>query len=346
MKKIKIKDFNDYPDAKVFVGDNQFEKPLDYLVQSYAGPVFEIATKSSKTTVVPEHLCLIKNEDGKMVEKSAKEVTVGDIFLVRGIPEKIETITKKDYEGKIYSFAMPSRKYVADDILTKNCCRLRLDLRELTKKNGSLFGAGENTGSVGVVTLNLPRVGYLSNSEEEFFQRLDAVAELAKESLERKRVFLTEMFMHNMYPYTKRWLPVGYQNHFSTIGILGMHECCLNFLGKDKGIATKEGLAFSIKVLNYLRTKCSDFQEETGHLYNLESSPAESTSYRLAMHDKKLYPDIVTAGTHQKPFYTNSSNLPVDYTEDLFEALEVQEQLQTLYTGGCVTLDTIVDLQD
>lgn len=214
------------------------------------------------------------------------------------------------------------------------CCRLRLSMRELTKRGGGLFGANEFTGSIGVVTLNLPRIGYLSKSEEELFQRLDQLLILAKDSLEIKRKFLNNWFDQGLYPYSKRYLVSKFNNHFSTIGLVGMNECCLNFLKKD--ISTKEGLKLAEKILDYMRTRLSDFQEETGNLYNLEATPAESTCYRLAKHDKERYPEIITSGTVAAPYYTNSTNLPVGYTEDVWKAIKHQESLQPKYTGGTV----------
>jgi ribonucleoside-triphosphate reductase len=239
--------------------------------------------------------------------------------------------------------------YVNSDMdpseLRSMCCRLRLDLRELTKKNGSLFGAGESTGSIGVVTLNLPKCGFQSHNEEELFQRIERVANLAAKSLDLKRKQLTSWFETGLYPYTKRYLPDGFMNHFSTIGVVGMNEMCRNFFinskKKDRDISTKEGQALAIKVLEYLRKKCSDYQEQYSTekyqvLFNLESTPAESTSFRLAYHDRQKFPAILTAGTVENPYYTNSSNLPVNFTTDPWEALAHQVPLQTLYTGGTV----------
>jgi len=218
------------------------------------------------------------------------------------------------------------------------CCRLRLDLRELTKKNGSLFAAGDNTGSIGIVTLNLPKVGYLSKSRAELFERIEALMVLAKDSLENKRVKITEWFDMNMYPYSRRYLKAKYENHFSTIGLVGMNELCRNYFRninkKDRDISTKEGKQLALDILDFMRGKCSDFQVETGNLYNLESTPAESTSYRFAKHDKLKYPDILTAGTIQRPYYTNSTNLPVGYTDNPWDAIMHQEEIQLKYTGG------------
>lgn len=212
------------------------------------------------------------------------------------------------------------------------CCRLQLDKRELRKKGGGLFGADEMTGSIGVVTINLPRIGYLSKTKAQFFDRLKYLMDLAAESLTTKRKVINRLMENGLFPYTKQYLK-HFDSHFSTIGINGMNECLLNFMGKD--ITTKEGRDFAIEILDYMRKRIADYQEMTGDLFNLEATPAESTSYRLAKHDKERYPDIITSGTDE-PFYTNSSQLPVDYTDDIFEALDMQEELQTKYTGGTV----------
>ncbi|MEM3612767.1 MAG: ribonucleoside triphosphate reductase [Candidatus Bathyarchaeia archaeon] len=226
------------------------------------------------------------------------------------------------------------------------CCRLRIDNRELRKRGGGFFGANPLTGSIGVVTLNLPRIGYLAKNEDEFFERLEALMELAKDSLEIKRKALEQFTEKGLYPYSRRYLrgvkeTFGkyWKNHFSTIGLVGMNEAILNLFGY--GIATPDGLEFAVKVLNFMREKLADFQEETGNIYNLEATPAEGASYRLARIDKRKYPDIKAANERYldkgaEPFYTNSSQLPVDHEADLFEALEHQDRLQTLYTGGTV----------
>ena len=210
------------------------------------------------------------------------------------------------------------------------CCRLQLDKRELRRRGGGLFGADEFTGSIGVVTINLPQIAYLAKNEEEFFKRLDYLMDLAKESLCIKRKVIQKLYDGGLFPYTRRYLKT-LTNHFNTIGLCGMNECCLNFLGVN--ISEPKGKAFAEKVLQHMREKMQDYQEQTGDLFNLEATPAESTSYRLARHDKEQFPDIITSGTNE-PFYTNSSQLPVDYTADVFEALDHQEALQTKYTGG------------
>ncbi len=212
------------------------------------------------------------------------------------------------------------------------CCRLQLDKRELRKRGGGLFGSDEFTGSIGVVTINMPQIGYLAKTEAQYFARLDFLMEQAKISLELKRKVINHLLEGGLFPYTKRYLS-HLNNHFSTIGICGMNESCLNFLGVD--IVDPRGKAFAEKVLLHMRQKLADFQEETGSLFNLEATPAESTSYRLARHDKKHYPDIITSGV-EDPFYTNSSQLPVNFTTDVFEALDHQDALQTKYTGGTV----------
>lgn len=227
------------------------------------------------------------------------------------------------------------------------CCRLRIDNRELRKRGGGFFGANPLTGSIGVVTLNLPRIGYLSKDEDEFFERLEALMETAKASLEIKRKVLEEFTDNGLYPYSRRYLrhvKEGYdkfwKNHFSTIGIVGVNEAIINLLGQN--IASPDGQAFALKMLTFMRNRLADYQEETDCIYNLEATPAEGTSYRLARIDKKRYKDIIFANqkqinaNHAEPFYTNSSQLPVDFAGDLFEALEHQETLQSLYTGGTV----------
>ncbi|MBR6643298.1 MAG: ribonucleoside triphosphate reductase [Lachnospiraceae bacterium] len=216
------------------------------------------------------------------------------------------------------------------------CCRLRLDLRELRKKTGGFFGSGESTGSVGVVTINLPRIAYLAENEEDFFKRLDRMMDISARSLKVKRTIISRLLDEGLYPYTKRYLGT-FNNHFSTIGLIGMNEVGLNVKWIGKDMTHKETQEFTKKVLNHMRERLSDYQELYGDLYNLEATPAESTTYRLAKHDKKHYPDIVTAGKPgDTPYYTNSSHLPVDFTADIFEALDIQDELQTLYTSGTV----------
>ena len=215
------------------------------------------------------------------------------------------------------------------------CCRLRLDLRELRKKTGGFFGSGESTGSVGVVTINMPRIAYLSATEDEFYQRLDRLMDISARSLKIKRTVITKFLNEGLYPYTKRYLGT-FENHFSTIGLVGMNEAALNARWLQKNLTTDEGQKFAKDVLNHMRERLSDYQEQYGDLYNLEATPAESTSYRLAKHDIGRFPGIITANMDGTPYYTNSSHLPVGYTDDIFTALDLQDELHTLYTSGTV----------
>lgn len=225
------------------------------------------------------------------------------------------------------------------------CCRLRIDNRELEKRGGGLFGSNPLTGSIGVITMNMPRIGYLSKTEDEFIERLKRLMDIAKDSLETKRKVLEKFTEGNLYPYTKYYLRdvkkrfnEYWKNHFSTIGLVGMNEACHNFLGKN--IATQEGQMFTLRVLDFMRKSLLEFQKETGNNYNLESTPAEGTSYRLAKIDRTKYPDIISANQSGnikgEPFYTNSTQLPVNFTDDIFEALDIQDEIQAKYTGGTV----------
>ncbi|MDD5098139.1 MAG: ribonucleoside triphosphate reductase, partial [Candidatus Pacebacteria bacterium] len=222
------------------------------------------------------------------------------------------------------------------------CCRLRLDLSELANRGGGgLFGSGSLTGSIGVVTINLPRIGYLSKTKKEFFEKLGGIMDIAKESLEIKRKTIEEFTSKGLYPYSRHYLSgvkkakgQYYANHFSTIGIIGMNEALLNFIGED--IGSKRGKIFALEVMDFMREKLVGYQKSTGSIYNLEATPAESTSYRLAQKDRKLYPEIITSGTKKIPYYTNSTQLPVNYTDDIFEELKMQDELQCKYNGGTV----------
>jgi ribonucleoside-triphosphate reductase len=221
------------------------------------------------------------------------------------------------------------------------CCRLLLDKRELYNRGGGLFGAGALTGSIGVVTINLPRIGYLSKTKNEFFEKLEKMMNLAKESLEIKRKALENFIEKGLYPYSRFYLQgvkemrnAYYANHFSTIGLIGMNEATLNFIGEN--VASKKGRKFALEVLDFMRERLLKYQKETGNVYNLEATPAESTAYRLAQKDREKYPDIVTAGSKKIPYYTNSSHLPVNYTDDIFEVLNLQDELQRQYNGGTV----------
>jgi len=215
------------------------------------------------------------------------------------------------------------------------CCRLRLDLRELRKKSGGFFGSGESTGSVGVVTINMPRIAFLATDEKDFYKRLDYLMDISARSLKIKRDIITKLLDQGLYPYTKRYLGT-FCNHFSTIGLVGMNEACLNAKWLQKDLTAGESQQFTKDVLNHMREKLSDYQELYGDLYNLEATPAESTSYRFAKHDKEQYPNIITANMNGTPYYTNSSHLPVGFTDDIFAALDIQDELQTLYTSGTV----------
>ncbi|MBR4762529.1 MAG: ribonucleoside triphosphate reductase, partial [Clostridia bacterium] len=215
------------------------------------------------------------------------------------------------------------------------CCRLRLDLRELRKKSGGFFGSGESTGSIGVVTINLPRIAYQATDEKDFYNRLDHLMDVAARSLKTKRTVITTLLDQGLYPYTKRYLGT-FANHFSTIGLIGMNEVGLNAKWLRADLTDARVQRFARDVLNHMRERLSDYQEQYGDLYNLEATPAESTTYRFAKHDKEDFPDIITANMNGTPYYTNSSHLPVGYTEDIFSALDIQDDLQTLYTSGTV----------
>jgi len=260
------------------------------------------------------------------------------------VAEKIFEVTAKYGVPYFSNFVNSDMK--PEDVRSM-CCRLRIDNRELRKRGGGFFGANPLTGSIGVVTLNMPRIGYLSKDEDEFFERLTRVMDVAKTSLEIKRKVLEAFTDNGLYPYSRRYLrhvKDGYgkfwKNHFSTIGLVGINESIVNLLGVN--IASPDGMAFAVKTLAFMRNKLADYQQETGDIYNLEATPAEGTSYRLARIDKRKHPNIIAANEryvqsqHAEPFYTNSSQLPVDYEGDLFDALEHQENLQTLYTGGTV----------
>ena len=288
-----------------------------------------------------------------MVNKAFIETMIEGDANGRGFQYPIPTysITKEfdwsDTENNRLLFEMTSKygtpyfsNYINSDMQPSDvrsmCCRLRLDLRELRKKTGGYFGSGESTGSVGVVTINMPRIAYLSQDEDEFYQRLDRLMDITARSLHIKREVIGKLLDEGLYPYTKRYLG-SFDNHFSTIGLVGMNEAGLNARWLRADMADEKTQKFTKDVLNHMRERLSDYQEEYGELYNLEATPAESTAYRLAKHDKKHYPDIITAGYEgDTPYYTNSSHLPVDYTSDIFDALDVQDELQTLYTSGTV----------
>ncbi len=288
-----------------------------------------------------------------MVNKAFIETMIEGDSNGRGFQYPIPTysITKdfdwSDTENNRLLFEMTSKygtpyfsNYINSDMQPSDvrsmCCRLRLDLRELRKKTGGFFGSGESTGSVGVVTINLPRIAYLSANKDEFFTRLNHMMDIAARSLKIKRGVITKLLDEGLYPYTKRYLG-SFDNHFSTIGLVGMNEVGLNANWLRADMTSPKTQEFAKEVLNHMRNRLSDYQEQYGDLYNLEATPAESTAYRLARHDRKQFPAIKTAGKQgDTPYYTNSSHLPVDYTADIFDALDIQDELQTLYTSGTV----------
>jgi ribonucleoside-triphosphate reductase len=238
----------------------------------------------------------------------------------------------KDENGKL----IPNDNAYKPGHVRSMCCRLQLDLRELLKRGGGLFGSAEMTGSIGVVTINMARLGYLYKGDKDsLFDRLEELMDLAKSTLEKKRVFVNDLYERGLFPYTKRYLP-GFNNHFSTIGVNGINDMIINFTEKEFDISKEEGILFANEILDFMRDKMADYQEETGNLYNLEATPAEGTTYRFAKEDKKRYQDIYQAGYGKNIFYTNSSQLPVDYTDDVFQALDLQDDLQGKYTGGTV----------
>lgn len=301
--------------------------------------------------------CDFKYKDCKkemdMVNKAFIEIMIEGDANGRGFQYPIPTysITRdfdwSETENNKLLFEMTSKygtpyfsNYINSDMepsdVRSMCCRLRLDLRELRKKSGGFFGSGESTGSIGVVTINLPRIAYLATDKADFYRRLDKMMDISARSLKVKRDVITKLLEEGLYPYTKRYLGT-FNNHFSTIGLVGMNEAGLNAKWLRKDLTNVETQEFAKEVLNHMRERLSDYQEQYGDLYNLEATPAESTSYRLAKHDKAQFPDIITASENDNiPYYTNSSHLPVGYTADIFSALDVQDELQTLYTSGTV----------
>lgn len=310
---------------------------------------------------------------GKPLVIDGKTITYGDCQAEADIINKafMETMIEGDSEGRGFAYPIPTysitkdfqwedtennrllfemagkygapyfSNYINSDMKPSDvrsmCCRLRLDLRELRKQNGGNFGAGENTGSIGVVTVNLPQIAYLAETEDDFFRRLGKIMSVAARSLETKRKVLTAYYNAGLYPYTKAYLPDAYKNHFSTIGIVGMNEACLNANWINRNITDAKAHAWANKVLDFMREKLSDFQEQYGCLFNLEATPAESTAYRFARYDKEMYPDIITAGTMGGyPYYTNSTHLPVGATDDVFLALDLEDDMQCKYTSGTV----------
>jgi len=352
--------------------DNMSYKQVKQAIQQF---VFNLnvpsrwGTQTPFTNITLDWVCPNDMKTQKLViGKKDSEFSYGECQVEMDMINKafIEVMTEGDANGRIFTFPIPTynitkdfdwdnenaqalfemtakfgipyfQNFMNSDLnpsdVRSMCCRLQLDLRELRARGGGLFGSAEMTGSIGVVTLNMPRIGFLSKTKEEFFERLGDLMETAKESLELKRKIVVQNIEQGLLPYTKRYLK-SLNNHFATIGLNGMNEAALNFLGKD--ISTKEGTDFSLEVLEFMRKKLSDFQEETGNLYNLEATPAEGTTYRFAKEDKKRFPEIVQQGTPSAPYYTNSTHLPVGYTQDPLTALDHQDQLQTKYTGGTV----------
>ena len=288
-----------------------------------------------------------------MINKAFIQIMIDGDYNGRGFQYPIPTysITKdfnwEETENNRLLFEMTAKygtpyfsNYINSDMSPSDvrsmCCRLRLDLRELRHKGGGFFGSGESTGSIGVVTLNMPRLAYLSESKDEFFIKLNNLMDIAARSLDIKRKAVNIWLEDGLYPYTKRYLG-NFKNHFSTIGLVGMNEACLNANWIRKDMSNPEAIEFTKEVLNHMRNRLSDYQEKYGDLFNLEATPAESTAYRLAKHDKKYFPDIITANEGSgDPYYTNSSHLPVWYSDDVFSALDIQDELQTLYTSGTV----------
>ncbi len=351
--------------------DNLSEKEVRQCIQSYVYGVNTPSRWGSQapfTNITLDWMCPpdLKNQKA-IVGGKEMPFTYGDCQKEMDVINKvfIELMLEGDAEGRGFAYPIPTYNITKDfawdspnaELLFKMtsqygtpyfqnfinsdldpsdvrsmCCRLRLDKRELRKRGGGLFGSDEFTGSLGVVTINLPQIGFLAKTEKEFYARLDHLMDVAKESLCIKRKVIQKLLDGGLFPYTRRYLKT-LNNHFNTIGLCGMNECCLNFLHEN--ITTPKGKQFACEVLDHMRNRLQDYQEKTGELFNLEATPAESTSYRLARHDIENFPGIITSG-ETDPYYTNSSQLPIDYTSDVFEALDHQQDLQTRYTGGTV----------
>ncbi len=359
--------------APLIKNDNLDEKRVKQCVQQF---VFSINTPSRWGTQTPfvnitfDWVCPedMKNKH-PVIGGKEMEFTYGDCQREMDMINKafIEVMIGGDMHGRIFTFPIPTynltkdfnwdnenarllfemtakygipyfQNFINSDLnpsdVRSMCCRLQLDLRELRARQGGLFGAAELTGSIGVVTLNLARIGYLSKTKTEFLKRVGTLMDLAKQSLEIKRKVVSENMERGLFPYTKRYLG-SFRNHFSTIGINGMNEALMNFIKKD--ISDPEAKNFTVELLDFMRDKLSDYQEETGNIYNLEATPAEGATYRFAKEDKIKYPDIIHQGPQEAPYYTNSTHLPVDYASDPLAVLNHQDELQTKYTGGTVT---------
>lgn len=308
-----------------------FQKQMDMINKAY----YEVMTEGDKTgqpftfpipTVnITEDFDWYGENTDLLFENTAK---IGSSYFQNFIGSQYT----KDEKGNLI---LNDKAYKPGHVRSM-CCRLQLDLRELLKRGGGLFGSAEMTGSIGVVTINMARLGYLFQGDKDsLLSRLEELMDLAKSTLEKKRVFVNEMYERGLFPYTKRYLP-SFNNHFSTIGVNGINEMIINFTQKEFDIASEYGISFANEILEFMRDKMVHYQEETGNLYNLEATPAEGTTYRFAKEDKKRYKDILQAGFGKNIYYTNSSQLPVDYTDDVFKALDLQDNLQTKYTGGTV----------
>ena len=331
--------------------DNLTQKEVKQCVQSF---IYGVNTPSRWGTQAPFSNVTYGDcqKEMDMVNKAFIEIMIEGDANGRGFQYPIPTysITRdfnwEETENNKLLFEMTAKygtpyfsNYINSDMepsdVRSMCCRLRLDLRELRKKSGGFFGSGESTGSIGVVTINMPRIAYLAKDEQDFYKRLDDLMDIAARSLKTKRTVITKLLENGLYPYTKRYLGT-FSNHFSTIGLIGMNEVGLNAKWLRADLTSPKTQRFTRDVLNHMRERLSDYQEKYGDLYNLEATPAESTTYRFALHDKEQFPDIITANMDGKPYYTNSSHLPVGYTEDIFSALDIQDDLQTLYTSGTV----------
>ncbi len=327
LEKAKIKGYNSLTSMTY----KAFQKQMDMINKAY----YEVMTEGDKTgqpftfpipTVnITEDFDWYGENTDLLFENTAK---IGSSYFQNFIGSQYT----KDEKGNL----IPNDKAYKPGHVRSMCCRLQLDLRELLKRGGGLFGSAEMTGSIGVVTINMARLGYLFQGDKDsLLSRLEELMDLAKSTLEKKRVFVNEMYERGLFPYTKRYLP-SFNNHFSTIGVNGINEMIINFTQKEFDIASEYGIALANEILEFMRKKMVHYQEETGNLYNLEATPAEGTTYRFAKEDKKRYKDILQAGFGKNIYYTNSSQLPVDYTDDVFKALDLQDNLQTKYTGGTV----------
>ena len=328
LERIKEKGYNSFEDLTY----KDFQKEMNQINKAY----YEIMTQGDKTgqpftfpipTVnITEDFDWYGENTDILFENTAK---IGSSYFQNFIGSQYE----KDENGNL----VPNEKAYKPGHVRSMCCRLQLDLRELLKRGGGLFGSAEMTGSIGVVTINMARLGYLyKNDKNGLFSRLEELMELAKSTLEKKRVFVQEMYERGLYPYTKRYLP-HFNNHFSTIGVNGINEMLKNFFTNETiDLSNEKGIEFTMELLDFMRAKMLEYQERTGNLYNLEATPAEGTTYRFAKEDIKRYKDIIQAGFGKNIYYTNSSQLPVDFTDDPFEALTLQDDLQCKYTGGTV----------